>query len=102
MRDVQLAARCPLVGVVSMTKTKRKSAVDVLREYGKAIRFNWSWIDGRGVRDDLDFIADQIEGKFDPDVRELRIAVGICPKGLGFWMGEGCECDKCEKGDECK
>lgn len=66
----------------------------VLREYGQAIRGDWSEIDGRSVRIDMEEIARWVE---DPSLlgalqhggyeglRAARCAVGICPEGGGHW-----------------
>lgn len=81
--------------------TDSKTATNVLREYANAIRYDWSCIDGRGVRDELEIIADTIDGGGDVDIRSLRLSVGICPKGFGKWQGEAPECDECDERGEC-
>lgn len=79
------------------------TAIDVLREYAQAIRGNWN-IDGRTVKADLEWIADQIEGNLheldEKERRELRLCSGICPRGEGCWTGSLDICDKCED-EEC-
>lgn len=80
------------------------TAIDVLREYAQAIRGSWIHIDGRTVKADLEWIADQIEGNLheldEKERRELRICSGICPRGEGCWTGSLDICDKCED-EEC-
>lgn len=80
------------------------TAIDVLREYAQAIRGSWIHIDGRTVKADLEWIADQIEGNLheldEKERRELRICSGICPRGEGCWTGGMAFCDKCED-EEC-
>lgn len=77
------------------------TAIDVLREYAQAIRGNWN-IDGRTVKADLDYLADEIEGNLheldEKELRELRLCSNICPRGNGCWTGDLAFCDKC--GDE--
>lgn len=80
------------------------TAIDVLREYAQAIRGNWN-IDGRTVKADLDYLADQIEVNLhdeltDKELRELRLCSNICPRGNGCWTGDAAFCDKCED-EEC-
>lgn len=80
------------------------TAIDVLREYAQAIRGSWIHIDGRTVKADLEWIADQIEGNLHEldkkERRELRICSGICPRGHCCWTGSLDICDKCED-EEC-
>ena len=73
------------------------TAVDVLREYAKAIRGNWN-IDGRTVKADLEYLADQMTARelTDKEARELRLCSNICPKGYGFWTDECYDCDRCD------
>ena len=75
------------------------TAIDVLREYAQAIRGNWN-IDGRTVKADLDYLADEIEGNLqeltEKELRELRLCSNICPRGNGCWTGGMAFCDKCE------
>ena len=68
-------------------------AIRVLREYGAAVRHDWSEIDGRSIRDGLGAIADAIEAD-DGEDEALRRWVGICPAGSGHWVewcDEGCK-----------
>lgn len=57
---------------------------DVIEEYGEAIRGGWSELDGRTVRNHLEFLAEQVR---DPlfTVADLRQTVGICLRGNGHW-----------------
>lgn len=79
------------------------TAIDVLREYAQAIRGNWN-IDGRTVKADLDWIADEIDRNLheltEKELRELRMCSNICPRGNGCWTGSLDICDKCED-EEC-
>ena len=79
------------------------TAIDVLREYAQAIRGNWN-IDGRTVKSDLEYLADEIECSLheltEKELRELRLCNGICPRGEGRWTGDSILCDKCED-EEC-
>lgn len=75
------------------------TATDVLREYAKAIRRNWGCIDGRGVKNELEMIADAIDDGNDTDMRSLRLSVDICPKGGGFWIDDCCERAGCNDAD---
>ena len=79
------------------------NATDVMREYGHAFRMDWSGIDGRGVKIDLETLADHVVSKpmSDAEIRSLRLTVGLCPKGDGCWIGEGYECQECDD-DECR
>ena len=76
------------------------TAIDVLREYAQAIRGNWN-IDGRTIRSDLDYLADEIENNLhqldEKELRALRMCSGICPRGQCCWT---MYCDKCED-EEC-
>lgn len=80
------------------------TAVDVLREYAHAIRGSWIHIDGRTVRADLEWFADEIEGNLrqldEEELRDLRLGSGICPRGEGCWTGGIGLCDKCDD-EEC-
>lgn len=80
------------------------TAIDVLREYARAIRGSWIHIDGRAVKADLDYLANEIEGNMHQlelaERRDMRLGVGICPKGECCWTGSLDTCDKCED-EEC-
>lgn len=62
------------------------AATGMLREYGAAIRDDWSTIDGREVRFGLDEIADWIDH---PDAypgdQIARGHLDLCPDGDGHW-----------------
>ena len=62
------------------------SIATVIREYGQAMRGDWSEIDGRWVRDDMDTIARWISGDA-YYVSDLcgRESLGLCPSGRGHW-----------------
>jgi DNA-binding protein Fis len=76
------------------TRALHEQVSKVLREYGQAIRGDWSEIDGRSVRNDMEEIARWVE---DPSLlgalqyggneglRAARYTVGICPEGGGHW-----------------
>ena len=78
------------------------TVVDILREYADAIRGNWN-IDGRTVKADLCYLANQMTARelTDKEARELRLSSNICPKGYGFWTGEGYDCERCDD-EECQ
>lgn len=62
------------------------SATDVLREYGLATRGDWSEIDGRTVRDNLNDFADWIENPDTyPGDETARLSLGLCVNGKGHW-----------------
>lgn len=64
-----------------------------LREYGAAIRGDWSLLDGRSVRSDLDSLALGLEEpSIDQDTPYWRERLGICGDGHGHWH------EHCEKG----
>lgn len=70
-------------------------ATNILREYGEAIRGDWSEIDGRTVRDQLDYLAELIETNHNAELTEqeaieCRDSLGICLEGNGHWL-EYCE-----------
>jgi hypothetical protein len=77
---------------MSVRVTVGKSPTDattVLREYGQAIRGDWSDVDGRGVRADLDTLADWIDSPDTaPSLTQMRDRVGVCPAGNGHWSGD--------------
>lgn len=79
------------------------TAIDVLREYAQAIRGNWN-IDGRTVKADLEYLANEIENNLHQlelaERRDMRLGVGICPKGECCWTGDICLCERCED-EEC-
>lgn len=67
----------------------------VLREYGSCIRGDWSTIDGRSVRAELEAVATALDGggvEVFPDhpvaeytIFDWRERLGMCPAGLGHW-----------------
>lgn len=69
----------------------------VMREYGEAVRGDWSELDGRSVRSVLDGFADELEGKLEPcTMDERRERLGLCPDGGGHWGGRWGHCDTYE------
>ena len=62
---------------------------DILCQYGAAFRNDWSEMDGRTVRSDLEMIASYIdEGRLVLDEEEalnLRTRLDLCPDGQGHW-----------------
>lgn len=57
-----------------------------LREYGAALRHDWSSIDGRHERQALNELADQLNpGTAEADLGELRELMSLCPEGNGHW-----------------
>lgn len=79
--------------------TPSNNLSDIIREYGKAFRWNWSDIDGRGVKMDMEVIASYVEaGKAvlsDDEAKSLRIGLGLCPNGCGYWEDD-CEELNCD------
>ena len=69
---------------------------DVICEYGQAFRSNWSDVDGRGVRSDMEEISSYVDGGrlvlSEDEAKKLRNSLGICPKGKGHWS-EDCDDD---------
>lgn len=69
-----------------MTPTFEEKIATVLREYGQAIRGDWSMLDGRCVRDQLDRFAGWIWAPQDaPSIEEMRDWMGVCPFGGAHW-----------------
>lgn len=58
-----------------------------LREYGQAIRGDWSLLDGRSVRSQLDRFAQSIEDGNEMPIEWWRGECGVCPDGGGHWAG---------------
>ena len=81
---------------------QKQTAVDVLLEYAKAIRGDWAFLDGRTVKADLDYLAQKMTAPAldEESLRGLRLSSGICPRGLGCWVGEREDCVGC-KDDGC-
>ena len=72
------------------------SVASVVREYGMAMRGDWSEVDGRSVRDVMDEIADWIESASYPGDEAARNMLGICQSGRGHWL-HWCDSDSdCE------
>lgn len=60
-------------------------AAQILRELGQAYRGDWSNVDGRTIRYELETIADLIENNSVITIEELRGKFGLCPMGHGHW-----------------
>lgn len=60
-------------------------AKDLLYEYGQAIRGDWSFVDGRQVRNNLEDFADSIDNP-EADIAVLRASANLCPAGGGHWL----------------
>lgn len=58
-----------------------------LTEYGEAIRGDWSELDGRSVRGQLDYLSALLVGETGADttIEQVRSRLGICPQGGGHW-----------------
>lgn len=78
-----------------------KVIAQALREYGAAIRGDWSELDGRSVRGQLDQFADAIEtgDEADKPIEWWRAECGVCPDGGGHWSGSWA--GHCETDDGC-
>lgn len=61
------------------------SLPSVLREYGEAFRGDWSMIDGRSVRSEMDQIARWLETDYPGDLI-ARAELGVCMQGNGHWQ----------------
>jgi hypothetical protein len=61
-----------------------------LREYGNAIRGDWSELDGRSVKSQLEEFASALNGdaNSNEDINWWRMSAGICPDGGGHWSGK--------------
>lgn len=62
----------------------------LLMEYGLAFGSDWSSVDGRWVRDDMDDLGILVEkygsGPLTPkDAEKGRADLDLCPHGLGHW-----------------
>lgn len=60
-------------------------ATQVLREYGQAIRGYWGDIDGRTVRSQLNYLADEIDQPTTTSITIHRQRLSICETGGGHW-----------------
>ena len=72
-------------------------STQVLREYGLAMRRDWSHVDGRAVYADLMAAADVLDGA-PVSTEGLRHRLGLCAEGGGHWMDD--LCDRCGKEDD--
>lgn len=63
------------------------AVADVIRQYGHAMRGDWSEVDGRTVRDDMEEIASWIENDSYPGDAMARQVLGVCGMGDGHWCG---------------
>lgn len=71
------------------------AVMQALTEYGQAMRGDWSGIDGRAVRSDMDLLASSLRGEDTESIESLRNAIGLCPQGNGHWV-EWCSDHECE------
>ena len=63
-----------------------KDKLDILYEYGEAIRGYWGEIDGRQMRGEIQDIAEWIRDDDSSWTREkIRLRLNICPLGNGHW-----------------
>ena len=73
----------------------RDAVIAVLGEYGQAFRGDWSEIDGRAVRSDMELLASSLEGHDIGSIESLRQGLGLCPLGKGHWeywcSSNGCD-----------
>ena len=49
------------------------------------MRGDWSNVDGRTMRSDLEEVADAIDNP-EADIASIRVSLGICPFGGGHWL----------------
>lgn len=70
------------------THTKTKLS-DIICEYGEAMRHDWSEIDGRCVRSDMETFASYIDKEQflldEEETLQLRTMLDLCPHGQGHW-----------------
>lgn len=71
------------------------AVMQALTEYGQAMRGDWSGIDGRAVRSDMDLLASSLRGEDTESIESLRNALGLCPQGNMHWA-EWCNDHECE------
>lgn len=58
----------------------------VIEEYGSAFRLDWSDVDGRWVRDNMNDIAMWVrDPKTFLGLEESRRSLDLCPRGEGHW-----------------
>jgi hypothetical protein len=71
----------------------RDSPAEAARALGWAYRHDWEAADGKTIRDDLEALADLIEGK--RTVQEFRVITMMCPYGWQHW-NDACaeDCDR--------
>ena len=66
--------------------SNEKVIAQALREYGQALRGDWSDFDGRSARAVLDDFAAELEGNREPHtIEQHRAELGLCPDGNGHW-----------------
>ena len=58
-----------------------------LNEYGQAMRGDWSQVDGRSVRDQMEEFSSAVEGGEESawTMQQWRQSLGVCPDGGGHW-----------------
>lgn len=72
----------------------RSDITKVMREYGQAIRGDWSGFDGRTMKAVLDDFANWVDGgELPKSIERARGELGICEAGGGHWCGLWGYCD---------
>ena len=77
-------------------KPNLEAVAQVMIEWGASIRGDWSNIDGRTCRDELESLAGYLQSDIKCDIRNIRYNSGICLDGNGHWR-EYCVDDGCNE-----
>lgn len=78
----------------------RDQVLQVMLEYGQAIRGDWSYFDGRTMQGIIETWVEYLDGlETIPDIGIMRDRLNLCLAGGGHWCGsygycdEECSCD---------
>lgn len=70
------------------------NGLNVLSEFGQAIRGDWGSIDGRGIQGNLEELIEEMQADKAIDIPQMRDNMNICIAGGGHWQmycDEDCE-----------
>ena len=70
------------------------NGLNVLAEFGQAIRGDWGSIDGRGIQYSLEGLIEEMQSDTPIDIPRMRDNMYICVAGGGHWQtycDEECE-----------
>ena len=83
-----------------MSATAETPVIRAMREWASAIRGDWSYIDGRSVKAEVEGWVSVLTGE-EPDrtIERWRDSLGLCPQGGGHWTEHCCEARGCERGE---